>query len=96
MNSKALDPCRIHSHSPLTICLTAVGGNRSAAEETHAEEPVSLLVEHTYIYRYDILVELFSGSGTLDDICSPLQYNINSRITNPRFTIQSSLQHKNI
>ena len=30
MNSKALDPCHIQSHRPLTICLIAVGGNRSA------------------------------------------------------------------
>ena len=29
-DSKMLDPCRIQSHSPLTICLIAVGGNRSA------------------------------------------------------------------
>ena len=29
-DSKALDPSRIQSHSPLTICLIAVGGNRSA------------------------------------------------------------------
>ena len=27
---KALNPCHIQSHSPLTICLIAVGGNRSA------------------------------------------------------------------
>ena len=29
-DSKALDPSCIQSHSPLTICLIAVGGNRSA------------------------------------------------------------------
>ena len=29
-DSKVLDPCRIQSHSPLTICLIAVGGSRSA------------------------------------------------------------------
>ena len=29
-DSKALDPSHIQSHSPLTICLIAVGGNRSA------------------------------------------------------------------
>ena len=29
-DSKALDPTYIQSHCPLTICLIAVGGNRSA------------------------------------------------------------------
>ena len=30
MDSQALDPCCIQSHSPLTICLIAVGANQSA------------------------------------------------------------------
>ena len=30
MDSKALDPSRIQSHSPVTICLIAVEGNRRA------------------------------------------------------------------
>ena len=47
-------------------------------EETHAEEPVShhstytsddILVEPTYIYRYDISVELFSPRRALGVKC---------------------------
>ena len=59
-DSKALDPSRIQSHSPLTICLIAVGGNWLARrkparpEETHAEEPVR---QHSTYGSYDILVE---------------------------------------
>ena len=33
-DSKALDRCCIQSHSPLTICLIAVGGNRSARRKS--------------------------------------------------------------
>ena len=67
-NVKVLDPCSIQSHSPLTICFIAVGGNQSAWRKPMLNSwsraiphsSYGILVEPTYIYRYDILMELFS------------------------------------
>ena len=65
LTDSLLDPCRTQPHSPLTICLIAVELVRHHSTYTS----YGILVEPTYIYCYDILVELFSPWQALGDQC---------------------------
>ena len=50
---KTLDPCCIQCHSPLTICLTAVGGNWSATEKTTLKSQSGTIPHKVAVSRFE-------------------------------------------